>query len=70
LEHYGNTDAALVKISRCLGHKDVATTLRFYVEIYQEGTREAMTALDGLFADGGNVAAREELTKATRVEND
>ena len=68
LEHYGNTDAALVKISRCLGHKDVATTLRFYVEIYQEGTREAMTALDGLFGDRGNVAAKEELIKATKAD--
>ena len=52
----------------CLGHKDVATTLRFYVEIYQEGTREAMTALDGLFGDRGNVAAKEELIKATKAD--
>jgi len=61
LEAHGTTDKAMVEISRCLGHKDVQTTYRFYVEIYKEGTRDAMNSLHRLFQE--NKAAKLELQK-------
>lgn len=61
LEAHGTTDKAMVEISRSLGHKDVQTTYRFYVEIYKEGSRDAINSLHKLFQE--NKAAKLELQK-------
>ena len=70
LKHFGNSDDAISKISKCLGHKDITTTLKFYVDIYKGGTQEAMKSLNGLFNSAkGNKAALEELAKASKTNS-
>ena len=61
LEAHGTSDKAMLEISRSLGHKDVQTTYRFYVEIYKESSRGAIDSLHKLFED--NKAAKLELQK-------
>lgn len=61
LEAHGTTDKAMVEISRSLGHKDVKTTYRFYVEIYKKGSRDAINSLHKLFQE--NKAPKLELQK-------
>jgi integrase len=51
-------------ISRVLGHKDITTTYKFYVEIYDEDQIRSVQALNGLFDPiNGDKAALEEMRK-------
>ncbi len=55
-------------ISRVLGHKDITTTYKFYVEIYDEDQVRSVQALNGLFDPiNGDKAAIEEMRKRRTI---
>jgi integrase len=68
LEAHGTTDKAMLEISRSLGHKDVQTTYRFYVEIYKESSRDAINSLHKLFEE--NKVAKDELQRYETLSNE
>ena len=47
-------------VQQRIGHKDVATTLKFYVHPRQEANRAAADKFDGLFRPAGNTRPQGE----------